>query len=93
MLPDRASLLPGAAGEEQRRQRAERIEYAPHLSPRQEKLLCLYWGIPDGVALSVQELAVMHHTDAERIRWILACAMARQNLRSHRRTLLNERLT
>lgn len=93
MLPDRASLLPGAAGEEQRRQRAERIEYTPHLSPRQEKLLCLYWSIPDGVALSVQELAVMDHTNAEHIRRLLACAMARLNLRSHRRALLNDRLT
>lgn len=93
MLPDRASLLPGAAGEEQRRRRAERIEYAPHLSPRQEKLLCLYWGIPDGNALSVQEIAAMYHTDEERIRRLLIYALARLNLRGHRRALLNDRLT
>jgi len=93
LLPDRASMLPGTAGEEQRRLRAERIEFAPHLSPRQEKLLCLYWGLPDGNALSVQEIADMHHTDAERVRRLLVCALARLNLRGHRRALPNDWLT
>lgn len=84
LIPASAPIKPGQAGIEQRLQIAELVAYTSRLTPRQEKILSLYWGLSDDRPHTVQEIAEIYQVEPERIQRQLEYAYCNFHLR-HRR--------